>query len=378
MLATTVHAASETSSVAPKHTRPATLPALTGIRALLAWLVVGFHFSQITPFGDGGDSGHPPLSNGPYAVDCFFILSGFILFHVHPELGRSPGRQEIGRFLRARMARLYPVHLVMLLLFAASVWGLWLLKGVQPNEPIRFSGSAFLEHLLLLHGWGITSLLTWNYPSWSVSSEWAAYLAAPVLFTLAARLPARTVLPVAMLVGLILAMWLDTGEVPLRLSVPRVMLGFGLGILLCRLRDLHNSRLLRVQHPMLMLLWPAFLATLLLPHGGLIGLAFAALMLFHGLEPPARPVPAPKQDRVPALVIARLSRLAIYLGETSYAVYMCHAFIEDGWLTLSAKLHLFGQPNPIAVGLAIMLSVQLFAMLLHHGVEEPGRRLLRR
>ena len=34
----------------------------------------------------------------------------------------------------------------------------------------------FVSNGLLVHAWGVLDELTWNYPSWSISAEWAAYL----------------------------------------------------------------------------------------------------------------------------------------------------------------------------------------------------------
>src|ERR1700712_1003436 len=92
--------------------RPVQLPALTALRAPLAWLVVLFHFCALEPFRTAtGGIFTPPLSNGPFAVDCFFILSGFVLFHVHSDIGIRFDAGKIRQFLLFRLARLYPVHL---------------------------------------------------------------------------------------------------------------------------------------------------------------------------------------------------------------------------------------------------------------------------
>ena len=60
------------------------------------------------------DAAVPGLHWLPYGVDLFFILSGFILTHVH---GEDFPRLHLGgwaRFLKLRLARLYPVHLLTL------------------------------------------------------------------------------------------------------------------------------------------------------------------------------------------------------------------------------------------------------------------------
>ena len=347
--------------------RPSSLPALTAIRGPLAWLVVAFHFGGLEPFSSAVGGNHlPPLSNGPFAVDCFFALSGFILFHVHSDLGRRLDWAATRQFLWFRLVRIYPVHLAMLLLFVVSIAGMRLVAGVHPNEPIRFTGVAFLQHLFLVHGWGVTRLLTWNYPSWSISSEWAAYLTAPACFFVVLRLP-RSVLPVAFVATVLaVGMLLSHGEPSLGMALPRVWLGFMLGCMVCRLRDLHEDRLRAIRVPGLATCWIAFVALLFTTQGGLIVAAFAGLMLLHGL-PARQATPA----RWP-------TRSLVYLGETSFAVYMGHAFIENAWLTLSRKLGLIQHGNVVVLALILVVLIQGFAMILHHGVEEPARKRLRR
>lgn len=348
--------------------RPASLPALTALRVPLAWLVVAFHFGDLEPFRHAiGGVRRAPLGNGPFAVDCFFILSGFILFHVHSGLGHHLDKAAVRRFLWFRLARIYPVHLAVLLAFLVGIQGLALLTGVQPNAPMRFSAVAFVQHLLLIDGWGITTLLTWNYPSWSISSEWAAYLLSPGFFWLALRMRGIG-LPLLILLDLLaLGLLLAHGEPSLHLALPRVWLGFLLGTLVCRFRDLHRQRLSRLRSPALAGCWTAFIALLFVEQGGLLVTAFSGLILFHGLaDPQARPGVG-----VPAM------RLLVYLGETSYAVYMGHAFIEILWLTLSRKLGLIQHGNLILLALMLVMLVQGSAMLLHHYVEGPARRRLR-
>ena len=59
------------------------VPALTGIRALAASLVLGFHFytEHIVPVGI--NSLLPFFTRGYLGVDFFFLLSGFIITHVY-------------------------------------------------------------------------------------------------------------------------------------------------------------------------------------------------------------------------------------------------------------------------------------------------------
>src|SRR5215468_10370217 len=89
----------------PGHIKP-----LTSLRFIAAIWVLLYHFRDHL----GLDLGRIGLvANGYLGVDLFFTLSGFILAHVY--LGEvESGRFAYGRFLRNRIARIYPMHVAAL------------------------------------------------------------------------------------------------------------------------------------------------------------------------------------------------------------------------------------------------------------------------
>src|SRR3954467_7020746 len=97
------------------------IAALAGARAFPPLMVVMFHFSEGHHY-----SGFRFLdllaTRGYLWVEFFFVLSGFILTHVYwPRLNDLLRRTGYVAFLRARLIRLYPLHLFMLLLILAMV-----------------------------------------------------------------------------------------------------------------------------------------------------------------------------------------------------------------------------------------------------------------
>src|SRR5438105_12889916 len=88
------------------------VPALTGIRALAALLVLGMHTEQNVPAGL--HSILPFFSRGYLGVDFFFVLSGFIITHVYLASLARPSRSAVKIFLWHRFVRLYPVHVSVL------------------------------------------------------------------------------------------------------------------------------------------------------------------------------------------------------------------------------------------------------------------------
>ena len=96
-------------------TKPAEIRALAGARAFPPLVLVMFHFSE----GHGYRNFWPLdllAARGYLWVEFFFCLSGFILTHVYGErLAKLFTRDGYIQFLKARLTRLYPLHLFMLL-----------------------------------------------------------------------------------------------------------------------------------------------------------------------------------------------------------------------------------------------------------------------
>jgi peptidoglycan/LPS O-acetylase OafA/YrhL len=83
---------------------PAYLPALTGIRAFAAVMVLLLHTSQNFPTPL---SGNALVDHGYLGVDLFFILSGFIIAHVYLRDMVPLRARPLGIFLWHRFIRLF-------------------------------------------------------------------------------------------------------------------------------------------------------------------------------------------------------------------------------------------------------------------------------
>ena len=163
-------------------TRRPALPALTGLRAVAAVWVVLFHYRDdllaLVP-------GLAPLDTfmraGYLGVDLFFPLSGFLLAYTYADrLGTFSWRAS-SDFVRNRFARVWPVHLLTLNLDLAVAALLGTL-GVGADGHRR-TAQAYAENVAMVHTW-FSDRPSFNAPAWSISSEWFAYLLAPLLFVL--------------------------------------------------------------------------------------------------------------------------------------------------------------------------------------------------
>jgi peptidoglycan/LPS O-acetylase OafA/YrhL len=158
------------------------LPALDGLRALAALWVVAFHATAFTGVA-------PPLiRHGYLGVDLFFILSGFVLAHVYAPVFARDGFGFYVRYLCRRVARLWPVWLLVLALFALKAEvGRWTGLG---GGGLRVADDPGLWSLyaLLMQSWGWADPERINPPGWSLSYEWAASLLLPLALVAAAQL----------------------------------------------------------------------------------------------------------------------------------------------------------------------------------------------
>ncbi len=168
------------------------LPSLTPLRGIAAlWVVIYHYTTQCFPNLDV--SAHTAfIHKGYLAVDMFFMLSGFVMTHVYCRAFTESVTKHYGSFLMARIARVYPLHLLVLILFVVTaVASRW--HGATPLEALRHvplhgseSVDAFFANIFMLQGLN-AGALSWNYPSWSISVEFMAYLLFPFALPLIGR-----------------------------------------------------------------------------------------------------------------------------------------------------------------------------------------------
>ncbi len=153
----------------------AKLDALTGARGIAAWYVVIYHIRKaMSPYLP--DAWMHFFAKGYLAVDLFFILSGFVIWLNYAPKFELDGLTAVPDFLLRRLARIYPLHFVILsamLLFVA------MLAATGRIDPSHYPINELPLHFLLLQHWGFTEHIRWNEPAWSISTEFAAYLCLP-------------------------------------------------------------------------------------------------------------------------------------------------------------------------------------------------------
>ncbi|MGR5557317.1 acyltransferase family protein [Vibrio fortis] len=159
---------------------------LDSFRGISAISVAVFHIHVL-----GGFSEYEFFRGSAIFVDFFFVLSGFVFFHCY---GRRK-QVSIRDFTLTRVARIYPLHILTLILFLCIEFTKLLVSdfGINLNN-VPFSGnndsSYILSNALLLQSWiGSVPHESFNYPSWSISVEFYVYFI--FLITLFLKQPIR-------------------------------------------------------------------------------------------------------------------------------------------------------------------------------------------
>jgi peptidoglycan/LPS O-acetylase OafA/YrhL len=328
------------------------LPSLTPLRGIAALVVMLFHFA---PLAFGPRSALPEIANRGYlAVDLFFMLSGFVLAHVYGDrFAAGIEARSVLAFLRARLARIYPLHVVTLAFLA--------LVGVASHWPL----ASLAHNLLLTHGpWLPGAQHIWNPPSWSISGEWHAYLLFPVLALALGRMPTSARWAMVAACVSVLTLIASAGNISVvngPAMLGRVLPEFTIGMLLHRLfRSLALPRFFAADSTALIALG-AVIAAASWPNADLWAVTALATLL----------VATASNDR---LWKAALETPACrFLGEISYSLYMVHVLVA---LVALRPLEWLGLTRWSFLAALAGLSL-ICASALSRWVEYPARDWLR-
>jgi peptidoglycan/LPS O-acetylase OafA/YrhL len=267
----------------------------------------------------------PLFRNSYLFVDFFFVLSGFVIAHAYGE--RLRDRTSGISFTIRRFGRLWPLHVAVLALFVLyELVKLVLYWKGAGGSTVPFTGTQSIEsifsNLLLIQALGIYDHLTWNMPSWSISTEFWTYLVfAAVCLTLPNRIVAVST---ALIVGglAVVAIWSpDNMNATNDLGFFRTIAGFFTGVLVYRFwrtRQEPGPTLARslgwlelaALALVVVFVWNARYTTLSL----LAPFVFAVPLFLYAYE----------RGPVSRLLLTRPIRP---LGQWSYSIYMVNLFI---------------------------------------------------
>ncbi len=342
--------------------------ALTAIRGLAAWWVVVFHFRESLPQGTP-DIVRRLSDRGYLAVDLFFILSGYVIaLNYGHWFAREPfSMRRYAQFLARRLSRIYPLHAFMLIAFLTVPLATTLFshQGAPDDLRLGYYGLSFL----LMQNWGIDFGLAWNVPAWSISTEWFAYLAFPLLvigsFRVSTSWRSSAVFLAVLLAVLDVAVAsispAGLGYTGQLFGLLRCVLEFCIGIGVFRLGT-GRRQTAAERAAALTIAVAGFAIFALEPVADFLIMPPAFAALVHGLS---------GEDGA----VARALRAAPlqWLGVVSYSTYLSHYFLKTWTKFILVRP---GVPDGLPFG-AYIFAVLLASALLYRWVEQPGQRWLR-
>lgn len=142
------------------------ISALTGLRFVAAMAVFLHHHPQpaylpgvLSTFFSAGYNG----------VTIFFVLSGFVIGLNYLDMLAQPTWLKLARYIVARLARIYPLYLLVL-------GYVWLEQGAVWSDNL-------FTHVLALQAWSpdLNVAFAFNSPGWSIGVEFFLYACFPLL-----------------------------------------------------------------------------------------------------------------------------------------------------------------------------------------------------
>ena len=328
------------------------------------------------------------VGNGYLYVDFFFVLSGFVMAHAWS--ARIADRASALAFLLRRWGRLWPLHAAALAFLVALECAKWGAGAMGLWQGGAFLGGntawAILTNLLLIQAWDIHEGIYWNFPSWSISTEWAAYLVfAGVLLLARARWLAAMAAVGALATMAFVALSPDTIDSTFDYGVLRCVSSFALGTLT----------------------WSAWkrtgtASTTLASTMQLVALACVSVAIVdYGTGPASHLVPLPfafavfafaQQSGWPARALSLRPLMA--LGDWSYSIYLNHIAVimvmkmaavfgtrlfAPSWLHMREDALIF--PNGLLANLAVLAFAAVLvgvSALTYRWIEIPAQKWFNR
>lgn len=334
------------------------LSSFEGLRGVAALGVFVYHFHHIAAFDALTNYAPTFFSQGWIFVDLFFVLSGWVMAHVYFLKLSQKQWSDVLNFMTARVARLYPLHIVVLISWLLIFY---VMQGGLPEEN---SLARLASQVSLTFTWGPLAAAPFVPPAWSISAEFAAYLVYPILVR--AGIPSTNLRAVA-LIGIGLAGYLILnsaygtihvidGRAPIR-SIS----GFLIGVGMWKLASASGPRALVRTGKTEALALIVFLAAVLLGNFSLGFLVSGAILVF-----------AVSSGEGPVAQLLQLKPFQI-LGRLSFSMYMWHWFAI---VALQNSPRSYSAVEGVFVITGLVVGVLIWSELSVRLIEQPMGKIL--
>jgi peptidoglycan/LPS O-acetylase OafA/YrhL len=141
---------------------------LTGLRGIAAYCILVSHAITISFTYNSVNPLQAYATRLAYfGMSLFFILSGFVIYFNYHNVIKVEGYILGGyKFIVSRIARLYPLYLLMILFTLDKV----------PSKLFSEQPFALFSYLTMTQSWFNLQMITFP-PAWSISTEWFFYFA---------------------------------------------------------------------------------------------------------------------------------------------------------------------------------------------------------
>jgi len=399
------------------------VPALTGLRFLAAFSVLLAHGLSATVANNAPPQGavYWLMQASGFGMTLFFVLSGFVIHYNYARLVTDGRLRGIAAFFWARFARLYPLFLLMMLVYVLVSQRHVAYWTGRPEE-INAIFQALPYFLLSVQSWIyklidggslIDAIRGGSPPTWSISTEWFFYFAYPLVAWLILR--ARAPAIILLVVGLWCVLWTAfstglydrTAEIDawavgrfgpvagvqnhedsfvrwLLYASPYLRIGeFVLGAMTAQLyAALQKRDVTRWENALGgALFWAAALSVLLVTYveysPDVAMTIFRKMNMNFALAPSVALLVfcAARYQGVASRLLT--SRPAIALGEASYSIYLVHSIVLISAVKLTGNV-VHGTAYNVVKLIVLMAIVVAISLLLYAYYEAPARSWLRR
>jgi peptidoglycan/LPS O-acetylase OafA/YrhL len=300
-------------------------------------------------------------------VDFFFILSGFVIALNYT--GRVANASDYGDFLWRRIARLWPLHLLVLAILCAAAF-IGYLANYRFTDAETYEMVGLLWNVFLLQAWGPVWHQSFNVPAWSISAELFVYMLFPIFAWQVRRFPIWASLGLIIFIVLIESYWRQAAglrawhQATYDLGILRAVPSFLLGVVIHRAATT-NTLPFQIRWPVAHAVFGAALAALQLNMPSELIIALFGLFVFAAVK-------AEQSQAESWFSVAPFRRL----GQASYALYMIHMPMMTFALILVRPTIGTGGWAGWSVALLLLAAATILALWLYENFENPWRHKL--
>jgi peptidoglycan/LPS O-acetylase OafA/YrhL len=340
---------------------------LDAYRFLAALMVALGHFNG--SFALGIESFTPYGVRFNLFVDFFFILSGFVIALNYA--GRVTTVSEYGDFLWRRLARLWPLHLLVLGVLCGSALAGYL-ASYKFSDPETYEIAGLPWNLFLLQAWGPVWHQSFNVAAWSISAEIFVYMLFPIFAWQVRRFPIWASLGVIVLIVVLETYWREAAglrpwhHATYDFGILRAVPSFLLGVIIHRAAT-KSALPFTITWPVAHAVFGAALIALQLDMPSELIISLFGLFVFAAVK-------AEQAQEKSWLSAAPFQSL----GQASYALYMIHMPLMTFALIIVRRTIGTGGWAGWSVALSLLTISTIIALWLYQNFENPWRTKLNR